>query len=221
MKNLQSTHQTPVSRRINCSRLLSMALMAIGIWLATGPWALAQEADRAELPKSIAKKLRKNVIPPLQAGNHGAFQSELATIVSKLRPESFEQIEAFGKTNNAGSLDKAFYTAWRNDVRQGSVPADLKMRRPVALYLTSGTTKEIERLLAELQDHALMNSNEAPEDWVDSRNFFLDVESLVDRMSELQMMGEFVNATLQPYRCLLYTSPSPRDKRQSRMPSSA
>ena len=24
-----------------------------------------------------------------------------------------------------------------------------------------------------------------------------------------------------PYRCLLYTSPSPRDKRQSRMPSSA
>ena len=25
----------------------------------------------------------------------------------------------------------------------------------------------------------------------------------------------------QPIRCLLYTSPSPRDKRQSRMPSSA
>ena len=27
--------------------------------------------------------------------------------------------------------------------------------------------------------------------------------------------------TLEPYSCLLYTSPSPRDKRQSRMPSSA
>ncbi len=26
---------------------------------------------------------------------------------------------------------------------------------------------------------------------------------------------------LRPYFCLLYTSPSPRDKRQSRMPSSA
>jgi len=200
MKNLQSTHQTPVSRRINCSRLLSMALMAIGIWLAAGPWALAQEADRAELPKSIAKKLRKNVFPPLLAGNHGAFQSELATIVSKLKPESFEQIEAFGQTNSVGSLDRAFYTAWRNDVRQGSVPADLKMRRPVALYLTSGTTKEIDRLLVELKDHDLMNSNEAPENWVRSRNFFLDVESLVSRMSELQMMGEFVNATLEPYR---------------------
>ena len=28
-------------------------------------------------------------------------------------------------------------------------------------------------------------------------------------------------SVLSPYTCLLYTSPSPRDKRQSRMPSSA
>ena len=37
---------------------------------------------------------------------------------------------------------------------------------------------------------------------------------------------DFINAgadiiTLNNYTCLLYTSPSPRDKRQSRMPSSA
>ena len=34
---------------------------------------------------------------------------------------------------------------------------------------------------------------------------------------------QFKNTTNQevPYTCLLYTSPSPRDKRQSRMPSSA
>ena len=29
------------------------------------------------------------------------------------------------------------------------------------------------------------------------------------------------NITVSAYGCLLYTSPSPRDKRQSRMPSSA
>ena len=29
------------------------------------------------------------------------------------------------------------------------------------------------------------------------------------------------NYNAHPYHCLLYTSPSPRDKRQSRMPSSA
>ena len=30
-----------------------------------------------------------------------------------------------------------------------------------------------------------------------------------------------VNASLNKYRCLLYTSPSPRDRQKSRMPSSA
>ena len=34
------------------------------------------------------------------------------------------------------------------------------------------------------------------------------------------VIAQFVN-TLQRDHCLLYTSPSPRDKRQSRMPSSA
>ena len=39
-------------------------------------------------------------------------------------------------------------------------------------------------------------------------------------------LGGFIQSTLQEYddsiySCLLYTSPSPRDKRQSRMPSSA
>ena len=177
-----------------------MALIAISFYLAAAPSARAQEADRTKLPNSIAMKLRKSVIPPLLDGNDGAFQSQLATIISKLKPESFEQIEAFGQANNVSSLAKAFYTAWRNDLRRGSIPADLKMRRPIAQYLTFGTTKEIDRLLAELKDHDLMNSDEAPEDWVRSRNFFLDVESLVSRMSELQMMGEFANATLEPHR---------------------
>ena len=30
-----------------------------------------------------------------------------------------------------------------------------------------------------------------------------------------------INVPVGPYTCLLYTSPSPRDKRQSRMPSCA
>ena len=34
-------------------------------------------------------------------------------------------------------------------------------------------------------------------------------------------LNEFLNATTPSKSCLLYTSPSPRDKRQSRMPSSA
>ena len=36
---------------------------------------------------------------------------------------------------------------------------------------------------------------------------------------EIQRVPEYIQITYTP--CLLYTSPSPRDKRQSRMPSSA
>ena len=187
-------------RRINCYRLLSIAIVATSIFLATTFSATAQNVDRPELPKSITKKLKKNVIPPLLSGDHGAFQSQLATIIAKLEPEWFEPIEAFGQANNVGSFNRAFYTAWRDDVRRGSVPADMKMRRPIAVYLTLSITKELDRLLAELSDHDLIISTELPEDWRQSRNFFLDVESLVARMSELQIMGHFVDATLEPYR---------------------
>ena len=44
-------------------------------------------------------------------------------------------------------------------------------------------------------------------------------------LAEIPLSGNVLNMgpTLGPgpYACLLYTSPSPRDKRQSRMPSSA
>ena len=36
-----------------------------------------------------------------------------------------------------------------------------------------------------------------------------------------QLLSDEVKPNLAHYACLLYTSPSPRDKRQSRMPSSA
>ena len=35
------------------------------------------------------------------------------------------------------------------------------------------------------------------------------------------VFGQGENSLLRSFGCLLYTSPSPRDKRQSRMPSSA
>ena len=45
----------------------------------------------------------------------------------------------------------------------------------------------------------------------------------VGRASQFSEPGDYVTAEIagRPIICLLYTSPSPRDKRQSRMPSSA
>ena len=40
-------------------------------------------------------------------------------------------------------------------------------------------------------------------------------------LSKLPVTGEVAEAWGLPYICLLYTSPSPRDRTRSRMPSSA
>ena len=52
---------------------------------------------------------------------------------------------------------------------------------------------------------------------------FRDISPIKDFTENLQLELEFdpLDEDLKPYPCLLYTSPSPRDKRQSRMPSSA
>ena len=54
--------------------------------------------------------------------------------------------------------------------------------------------------------------------------FIIDEASMIpDMPTESKMFenGSLLNDLLQYIYCLLYTSPSPRDKRQSRMPSSA
>ena len=61
--------------------------------------------------------------------------------------------------------------------------------------------------------------------WVDDDE--VDEESLVDMVNlrfanKMDLEGVLIKADHDlPYRCLLYTSPSPRDQRGSRMPSSA
>ena len=48
----------------------------------------------------------------------------------------------------------------------------------------------------------------------------LDIDA-VDAVLKQAIPDLIGQATVKQYACLLYTSPSPRDKRQSRMPSSA
>ena len=61
------------------------------------------------------------------------------------------------------------------------------------------------RLLALKEDYPELKSNE---------NFLELQEELADTEDKIEMARRF-------YNCLLYTSPSPRDQRGSRMPSSA
>ena len=73
----------------------------------------------------------------------------------------------------------------------------------------------------ETMSHADGIGLAAPQIGISKRIFVVDGTSLDDdEMSSFKKV--FINPTiLEEEGCLLYTSPSPRDKRQSRMPSSA
>ena len=55
------------------------------------------------------------------------------------------------------------------------------------------------------------------------QSFIAYIENSIKNNWDLDALTDYKGATLQykDVACLLYTSPSPRDKRQSRMPSSA
>ena len=57
-------------------------------------------------------------------------------------------------------------------------------------------------------------------DWQEETGVELVAVSIDDPRSMMRVKP-YVNSVGWDYTCLLYTSPSPRDKRQSRMPSSA
>ena len=58
------------------------------------------------------------------------------------------------------------------------------------------------------------------EDFIEAANKLPDRETLFDYY--IQTLGQFgFDTAIYTFACLLYTSPSPRDQRGSRMPSSA
>ena len=62
-------------------------------------------------------------------------------------------------------------------------------------------------------------------DWTKLRDIEINWPKIFPINSVRAMRGAFYfldeRLAIESYLCLLYTSPSPRDKRQSRMPSSA
>ena len=62
--------------------------------------------------------------------------------------------------------------------------------------------------------------NLPPDEQIEMAQFLIDCDLHNDLLQYQQLCDYFI-AEGMCYDCLLYTSPSPRDKRQSRMPSSA
>ena len=64
-----------------------------------------------------------------------------------------------------------------------------------------------------------LTSPDGPYPWLESGRWDTDYEHLQQIAITADRLGFY--GSLMGTSCLLYTSPSPRDKRQSRMPSSA
>ena len=97
------------------------------------------------------------------------------------------------------------------------------------LLLKSPNSKNIQTIAEELEiDHNFSFSKDRNDlqgvwelRWSSSNSPFLKYSPFIDNLQILDPLNLTGLNLLKPRGCLLYTSPSPRDKRQSRMPSSA
>ena len=90
------------------------------------------------------------------------------------------------------------------------------------IYLVEDIKPDISNLSCEGVVHDCLVKREDHEELLYSKTQYYDVKT---GTSEVDVTMKLENTDIEQrnesYDCLLYTSPSPRDKRQSRMPSSA
>ena len=81
--------------------------------------------------------------------------------------------------------------------------------------------KNNDDLLEELKEKGIIDNNILSAIKKVPRELFINKISIQHAYENRPLPIDCEQTISQPYVCLLYTSPSPRDKRQSRMPSSA
>ena len=108
---------------------------------------------------------------------------------------------------------KASYESTKNLVQNGDLKSDGKYdtRATEANYLADGQRQRISDLEQEL-----ILLEEIP-----TRDFSADEEVGIGSLVEISTNNTKRKYFISPTACLLYTSPSPRDRQKSRMPSSA
>ena len=145
------------------------------------------------------------------------------------RLSNYQTLVADALANNNSSKAKAVLAQWIDDE-----PLVVDARKKLAaLYFADRQYPQAEALLIQtqslfpknvsvrlMQARLYSQLNEPEQAWLVLQLDSLDPDFLLYRASVARLLNNNEQAS-QDYGCLLYTSPSPRDQRGSRMPSSA
>ena len=201
LRSARFSFRRDVLNRVRAFVLVAIVLPIVAFGLLNDQSVVAQDLDAtAKIKPSLAKKIKKYVIAPLESGDHDAFRYQFGKLLKRLSTDDFDDVEAFGESENVGSLKSAFFGAWQDAVLAGRVPADFKLKRQVVMYLAASAEFSTANLIQEIQKHELMTAADVSLDWSESRNFFKNVELLKRRIADHEAMGNFVDQALAPYR---------------------
>ena len=201
LRSARFSFRRDVLNRVRAFVLVAIVLPIVAFGLLNDQSVVAQDLDVTEKIKpSLAKKIKKYVIAPLESGDHDAFRYQFGKLLKRLSTDDFDDVEAFGESENVGSFKSAFFGAWQDAVLAGRVPADFKLKRQVVMYLAASAEFSTANLIQEIQKHELMTAGDVSLDWSESRNFFKNVELLKRRIADHEAMGNFVDQALAPYR---------------------
>ena len=154
---------------------------------------------------------------PLKASEHLALLIEVAKRVSALTNDSALKSLVDGKKSNLSIDDK--WNPWIDEALK-----DLIENKGKSIVIAGTRCEEAVHILCLAINNALGSiGTESPLQIVEGMTSESEsIDDLAKAISDGQIKTLVISAESDPaYSCLLYTSPSPRDKRQSRMPSSA
>ena len=183
--------------------------------------------QRVDLEKQDASRALKDVssrIERVKAEISTAFQERGLSVSPNIEPIVAELKEQISTTKAImDGLDPYRETVvWADETPLGELLVAINSIREIAADYQSTASKE------KVVANQLKTASKRKEEIVEQLAFLnprLDrlrkVQEVLQKIQSQHSLSGAVDASLKSNRCLLYTSPSPRDQRGSRMPSSA
>ena len=160
------------------------------------------EAEAAEAESTI-EKLKARIIRETQIKEELAAKASAQTVTAVSGPEADER-----RARAAAALEEVRKRNKRLHALQE------KCNDPEAVKKEEGAIKAVNDEIVKLMKDRVLYSREL-------KQRSKQVESATEKLESQEATQQEAARKFEEYICLLYTSPSPRDRQKSRMPSSA